>query len=248
MLRFNFLVLLLLLLPSCANKVRDVSFFSKQLVFQFTVAGKLALNSENVCYYIIINAPAAAGTSLDPGTNGPRVNGPSLNASPLFLEGRLPFTGKIAGDIDSKWTDFYYLVGNPTGKGVMGRGRHLSNGSPEITQRNYPDSLWRKIDDSSFEVRIQFADLTSATATPKNLIFHMATSDNPDTGQGYVFDWWRSNIPFSIPVDNRSPFEDRDQNPQLILRQIPGKPLPQLPAGVNANDVNISAYRYQIIG
>jgi hypothetical protein len=32
-----------------------------------------------------------------------------------------------------------------------------------------------------------------------------------------------------------------------VMRQIPGKIIPQLPPGVNAADVNISAYRYQII-
>jgi hypothetical protein len=263
--RLLFPLLFCLLLTGCANKVvRGNQAFNKRVLFQFTVQGRLALNNPNVTYYIVLNAPSGRPDStIDPTLEGPRVNGVSLNNGAEFLLGRLPFVGLLPGDIESKWTDFYYLQGSASGTGVMGRGR-LVNGVPEILVRNYPNSLWRVLNDSSFEVQILFSDLTSAvaaadaatpgavTATPPppplNFTANLATGDNIEVGgQGFLFDRWRANVPFAIRTDVGTPFEDLDPDTQLVMRQIPGKIIPQLPPGVNAADVNISAYRYQII-
>lgn len=242
---------LLLLLSGCANKVRDIAGFNKRIVFQFTVQGKLALNNENITYYIVINAPSGQKDQvLDPATNGPRINGPSLNDLPQFLAGRLPFIGLLPGDVPSQWTDFYYLQGTADGKGAMGRGRlNPISRAPEIIQRNYPiDNLWRKLSDSTFEVQILFNDLTSASDTPANFVFNLATGDSIDTGQGFLYDYWRANIPFAVRTGIlNSVVEDLDPNPQIILRPIPGRPLPQLPPGVNQADVNIISYKYRIV-
>ncbi|PIQ26690.1 hypothetical protein COW36_00975 [bacterium (Candidatus Blackallbacteria) CG17_big_fil_post_rev_8_21_14_2_50_48_46] len=248
---FSSLFIFSLLLNGCANKVRDIANFNKRVVFQFFVQGKLALNNENVTYYILINAPSGKkDVPLNPSTNGPRVNAPSLNDGPQFLAGRLPFIGQLPGDIASEWTDFYYLQGTADGQGTMGRGRfNNATKAPEIIQRNYPiNNLWSKKTDSSFEVQILVNDLTSGTDTPGNLVFNLATSDSIDTGQGYVYDYWRSNIPFSVQTKTiNSQIQDQDPNGQIIMRQIPGKPLPQLPIGVNQADVNIVSYNYRII-
>lgn len=242
-------VLFFLLLSGCARKVRDTQALSKQVVFRYSVIGNLATHNENITYYIILNAPQnRTGQDLDPATEGPRINGASLDLGSAFLEGRLPFTGLLPGDIRSQWTDFYYLKGTPDGKGSMGHGRKLTDGRPEIAEQNYPESLWRKLSNSTFEVQIQFRDLTSGAAAPKNFTVNLATSDNLNSGNGFVFDHWRSNIPFSIRTDERSQIEDRDQTPNLIMRQIPLKPLPQLPAGVNQDDVNILSFQFQIRG
>jgi hypothetical protein len=244
-------MLCLLFLSGCANKVRDVAGFNKRIVFQFSVQGQLALNNENVTYYIVLNAPTGRKDQpLDPATEGPRVNGPSLNDLPQFLAGRLPFIGLLPGDVDSRWTDFYYLQGTADGKGAMGRGRlNPLTRVPEIIQRNYPiDNLWRKVSDSTFEVQILLSDLSGGSEAPANFVVNLASSDSIDNGQGYLYDYWRSNIPFAVRTGTlNSLIEDRDPNPQIIMRLIPGKPIPQLPLGINQADVNIISYNYRII-
>lgn len=254
MLRHLLLFVLLVsaaLLSGCAKKIRDIAGFNKRVVFQFTVQGKLALDNENITYYIVINAPSGRKDQpLDPATSGPRINAPSLNDLPQFLAGRLPFIGALPGDVDSQWTDFYYLQGTADGKGAMGRGRwNPISRAPEIVQRNYPiDNLWRKLSESSFEVQILFSDLTSASDAPANFVFNLASSDSIDTGQGFLYDYWRANIPFAVRTGTvNSQVEDLDPNPQIILRPIPGRPLPQLPPGVNPADVNILSYKYRIV-
>jgi hypothetical protein len=246
--------LLLFLLVGCANKVtRGTASFQKQIVFEFTVRGNLALSNPNVTYYIGINAPAdKKDLEIDPASLGPRMNGPALNFGPQILTGRVPFTGLIPGDVESKWTNFYYLKGSSDGKGTVGFGRLSSdNTTPEIIQRNYPiNNLWRVKSPSTFEVQIRLADLACGTENvPKNLVFNLATGDNIDEGgQGFVYDYWRNNLPFAIQTTEiNSPRQDQDTNTQLIMRQIPGKPLPQLPPGVNPDDVNILSYTYRII-
>lgn len=237
----------------CANKVtRGVAATQKQVVFEFSVKGKLALTNPNVTYYIVIYAPAdKKGQDIVPATDGPRFNGPALNFGPQVLDGRLPFIGLLPGDQTSKWTDFYYLKGSTDGKGTMGRGKLNAGQKPEIVQANYPlNTLWRVKSESTFEVQIRLADLTSGIDNaPNNLVFHLGTSDNIDEGgQGYVFDYWRNNIPFLIQTNNfNSPIQDRDETAQLVMRQIQGKPLPQLPPGVTNNDVDILSYSYRII-
>jgi hypothetical protein len=246
-------ILVLFLFFGCANKVtRGVAATQKQIVFEFTVKGKLALNNPNVTYYIAIYAPAdKKGQVLNASTEGPRFNGPALNFGPQVLDGRLPFIGLLPGDQESKWTDFYYLKGSGDGQGTMGRGKLNAGKQPEIVQPNYPfNNLWRIKSPSTFEVQIRLADLTSGIENaPNNLVFQIGTGDNiSEGGQGFVFDYWRTNLPFAIQTTQfNSPIQDRDETAQLIMRQIPGKPLPQLPAGVTANDVDILSYSYRII-
>jgi len=237
----------------CANKVtRGVAATQKQVVFEFSVKGKLALNNPNVTYYIAVYAPSdKKGQDIDASINGPRFNGPALNFGPQVLDGRLPFIGLLPGDQTSLWTDFYYLKGSVDGQGIMGRGKLNAGQKPEIVQANYPfNTLWRVKSPSTFEVQIRLADLTSGIENaPNNLVFQIGTGDNIDEGgQGFVFDYWRNNLPFAIKTTQfNNPIQDRDETAQLALRQIPGKPLPQLPAGVTQNDVDILSYSYRII-
>lgn len=248
MLKLFLSLTLLLGTVSCARTVRDPSALAKQLVFDFSVAGKLALNNERITYYIILNAPSEANAEIDPGTRGPRVNGPSLNDTPDFLAGRLPFVGALPGDINSEWTDFFYITGTPDGKGTVGQGKLLEGAVPQIIERNYADNNWNKISDSTLQIRILFSSLSSRASVPKNFTVNLASGDSLDFGQGFVYDWWRSNIPFSVETDTiNSEVEDIDPNPELVMRLIPGKPLPTLPAGVNPADVNITSYKYKIV-
>jgi len=253
-LRLTYLLLALVLLlgstiSGCARTVRDLSALSRRIVFQFSVQGEFPLNNPNITYYIVLNAPEEAGRTLDPATEGPRINGTSLNDPPTFLLGRLPFTGLLPGDVESRWTHFYYFRGSSNGQGVVGRGVRRTDGTPEIVQPNYAEALWRKVSPSTIEIQILFSDLFSGSDSfPNNVVIHLASSDNIDTGQGFVYDWWRSNIPFAVDtVANNTPIEDQDPNPEIIMRQVPGKPFPQLPPGVDPNAVNIISYQYRVL-
>jgi hypothetical protein len=252
-LKWRFLALAILVfslsIAGCARTVRDLSALSRRIVLQFSVQGQLALNNPNVTYYVVLNAPPEPGRTLDPATEGPRINGTSLNDPPTFLIGRLPFTGLLPGDLPSQWTHFYYLQGSPDGQGVVGRGIRRSDGTPEVIQQNYPQALWSKPSQSTVEIQILFSDLFAGSESfPENVVVHLASSDSIDTGQGYVYDWWRANIPFEVrTAANNTPIQDEDPNPELIMRQIPGKPFPQLPPGVNPADVNIFSYQFRVI-
>lgn len=247
-----FLLALLLIVSGCARTVaRSGLEPSIRLVFQFSVQGRLALNRQDVTYYIVINAPdGQKDQTIDPATQGPRVNGPSLNFTPDVLQGRLPFMGLIQGDVTSVWTDFYFITSDGT-RPVIGRGRRIENGTPEgvpeIILRNYPEALWRKINDQTLEVQIVLNDLFDIKAMPRNIVVNLASSDSIDTGQGFVYDYWRSNIPFAVRTEiNPTIFRETDTNSQLIMRPIPNKQLPQLPQGVAEGDVNITSYEYRV--
>ncbi|HEY9842872.1 MAG: hypothetical protein ACAI44_00635 [Candidatus Sericytochromatia bacterium] len=220
---------------------------STRVIFKFSVQGKLALNNPNVTYYIVINAPDdQPKQTLDPATQGPRINGPSLDFPPSIIQGRLPFIGLLPGDVESKWTDFYFLSG-----GTLGSGIRRPDGTPEIVQRNIPQSLWKLIDDSTVEIQLDFKDIfadQTLANIPANIVVNLATSDNIDNGQGFVYDHWRANLPFQIlTAPNNTPQRDTDTNNQLIMRQIPGKVLPQLPQGVDGTAVNIVSYEYRVV-
>ncbi|PKL79617.1 MAG: hypothetical protein CVV27_01555 [Candidatus Melainabacteria bacterium HGW-Melainabacteria-1] len=252
----GFFLLSLMLITGCArnsclgNSEACRNQRDTRIVFQFSVQGRLALNREDVTYYIVLNAPDdQKDVSLDPATQGPRINGTSLNDPPTFLNGRLPFTGLLPGDVESRWTDFYFLRGTADGRGAFGRGIRRADGTPEIVLQNYSEALWKKLSDSSVEIQIQLRDIFADPANiPRNVVVNLASSDSIDTGQGFLFDWWRSNIPFSIETAPRNTqIQDQDPNPQLIMRPVPGKFAPQLPNGVNPADVNILSYEYRVL-
>lgn len=243
-------------LTACARTAeRGLVSISRRIIMQFSVEGQLALNNDSVTYYIILNAPSEPGRTLDPATEGPRVNGPSLNDTPTNLLGRLPFIDLLPGDITSVWTHFYYLRGTPNGQGEVGRGIRREDGTPEIVERNYSSALWRKTSSSSVEIQMLFADLFPEISIgegkdnpfPNNITVNLASSDNIDTGQGFVFDYWRANLPFEIDtLPKNTPVEDIDANTEIIMRPIPGKNLPQLPPGINSSTVNIVRYEYRV--
>lgn len=223
-----------------------------RIIFQFTVQGKLALNREDVTYYIILNAPdGQPKVTLDPATQGPRVNGTSLNDPPTSLLGRLPFIGLLPGDVTSVWTDFYFLQGSADGRGAVGRGILRPDGTPEIVQRNYAVALWKTISESTVEIQMLYKDIfvdPDEDALPNNITVNLATSDSIDTGQGFLFDRWLSNVPFSIETPARNtPVRYEDTSTQLMMRPIPGKVIPTLPVGVNPADVNIISYEYKVL-
>ncbi len=252
----HLLLVLLLILGGCArkgiNRAGDVTK-TPRIIFQFSVAGTLPLNRSDITFYIVMNAPdGAKDQNIDVATQGPRINGPSLNDTNINLRGRLPFTGLLPGDVESVWTDFYFIQGSADGRGVVGRGVRLPDGTPEITVRNYAQAFWRSVSPNTFEIQMLYSDIfANAAEYPANIAVNLAASDNIDTGQGFVFDWWLSNIPFSITTaPNNTDITNRDPNNQLIMRPMPigaNKPQPQLPTGLNANDLNIVSYQYRII-
>lgn len=250
------LLILLLTLGGCAQKgINRAGGATKtpRIMFQFSVLGNIPLNRQDVTFYIVLNAPdGQTGQPIDAATKGPRINGPSLNQTPVTQEGRLPFTGLLPGDVVSEWTDFYFLQGSADGRGVVGRGVRRADGTPEIVQRNYAQAFWRVVSENTVEIQMLFSDIfTNPAEVPSNITVNLASSDSIDTGQGFVFDWWLSNIPFSISTTpNNTDISNRDPNPQLIMRPMPlgiGKQQPQLPAGVNQNDLNIVSYQYRVI-
>lgn len=248
------LLILLLTLGGCAQKgINRAGGATKtpRIMFQFSVLGNIQLNRQDVTYYIVLNAPdGQTGATLDAATQGPRINGPSLNDNPINLNGRLPFTGLLPGDVESQWTDFYFLQGSADGRGVVGRGVRRADGTPEIVQRNYAQAFWRSVSANTVEIQMLFSDIfTNPAEVPTNITVNLATSDNIDQpGQGYVFDWWLSNIPFSISTTpNNTDISNRDPNNQLIKRVINTKPFPTIPQGVNEADLNIVSYQYRVI-
>ncbi len=256
------IAVLLLLSTACARKVvRGNVQISKQIVFQFTVRGNLNLNRDDLTYYVILNAPDMATAeakdrkTIEPLTEGPRVNGVDINQTavgqtPTSLQGRLPFMGLIAGDAQSIWTDFYYIRGTADGNGSVGRGvKREADGVPEIVQPIYPVSQWRKVSTSSFELQIPFKDIfKDVTKIPNNISVNIGSSDSFDNGQGYVYDSWLNNQPFSIDLNKINTRDTiRDPNPNLIMRQIISRPIPQLPSGVDTGSVDFVQIEYRII-
>ena len=249
---FAMLIMVLSLGSSCARTVERNKVNSRRILFQFTVEGTLALSNPNVTYYIVVNAPKTPNVPIDEATQGPRVNGANVNLPNSALEGRLPFTNPPLGaDVESIWTHFYFIQGTADGKGTIGLGRKLDNGSIEIVQRNYADALWSQTSPSSLQVQLLFSDLgytDPATEAPSNLTFNLATSDNFETGFGFVFDWWKGNLPFAVnTAATGTPISDNDITPNLVMRLIPGKPQPTLPTGVQASQVNLIGYEYRVL-
>ena len=54
-----------------------------------------------------------------------------------------------------------------------------------------------------------------------------------------IFDSWRNNTPFEIDLETFSPQTITDVTPSLVMRQVIGRPIPQLPAGVSGDSVNL---------
>lgn len=228
--------------PGCAAA-------TPRIIFQFSTQAAMALSNPNVTYYIVLNAPDTKDLTVDPATNGPRINGPSLDFPATALQGRLPFIGLLPGDIASVWTDFYYIQGSTTGTPVVRRGE-LVNGVPQINQINIPSTLWRRLNnDTTFELQLLLTDfLKDATnLKPRNIAVNLAVSDNIDTGQGLVYDTWLANLPFSISTDlSTTPNKQQDLNNQLNIRQIPGRPPTTLPTGIDPGSLNIVGYEYTV--
>ncbi len=250
--RWAILILILLFASGCARTVERNKVNSRRILFQFSVEGSLALNNPNITYYIVINAPKTPNVAVDAATQGPRINGANVNFPNSALEGRLPFTNPPLGaDVESIWTHFYFIQGTADGKGTIGLGRKLENGGVEIVQRNYADALWSQTSQSSLEIQLLLSDLgykDPATEAPNNLTFNLASSDNFDTGFGFVFDWWKGNLPFAVnTAATGTPISDLDITPNLVMRLIPGKPQPVLPTGVQVSQVNLVGYEYRVL-
>lgn len=244
--------ILLIVATGCARTVERNKVNSRRVLFQFSVQGNLALSNPNVTYYIVINAPKTPTVSVDAATQGPRINGSNVNFPNSALEGRLPFTNPPLGaDVESIWTHFYFIQGSADGKGTIGLAHKLDNGSIEIVQRNYADALWSQLSPSTLQIQLLLSDLgytDPATEAPANLTFNLASSDNFETGYGFVFDWWKGNLPFAVnTAATGTPISDTDITPNLVLRQIPGKPIPTLPTGVQVSQVNIIGYEYRVL-
>lgn len=254
---------LLLLSLGCANKVDRLSASGRELLFQFTVRGKLALNNPNVTYYVVFYAPnTQAGTTLNETLTGPRVNGPNFNLSTNDLAGRLPFTGILPGDIVSRWTHFFYIQGSSTGTPQVGYGQTTDDQATnqvttlaQIVQPNYPASFWSKLSDSTFQLRIPLQEIGLTDENmPNNIPTNLAVSQNltsANVGEGYVYDYWLNNTPFSISTEaNNSPFVQPDNTPNIAFdptEQLINRNPPALPLNVNAADLDFIEYQYRVL-
>lgn len=254
---------LLLLTLSCANKVDRLSAGGRELLFQFTVRGTLALNNPNVTYYVVFYAPnTQAGTTLNETLTGPRVNGPNFNLSTNDLAGRLPFTGILPGDIVSRWTHFFYIQGSTTGTPQVGYGQTSDDQATnqvttlaQIVQPNYPATFWSKLSDSTFQLRIPLQEIGLTDENmPNNIPANLAVSQNltsANVGNGYVYDYWLNNTPFSISTEaNNSPFVQPDNTPNIAfdpLEQLINRNPPALPLNVNTADLDFIEYQYRVL-
>lgn len=243
-------VLVLSLSANCAKTVTNPNQ-NVVLRFIFKVKGTLAIRND-ITYYFVINAPATNTAVFDP-TIGPRINAPDLTKGSTFLEGRLPFTGRVAGDLESFWTDFFYLTGSD-GKIVIGRGRKDTTGNPVIYERNYisPNTIplynqSNRINGYQIEFFLSSLDgLTNPNTTPRSITANLAVSESIDNGNGNVFDSWKNNTPFSIDITSESQDTQVDTTPNLVLRRLPLRPIPQIPVGVVEDDLNITEYIVRI--
>ena len=234
---------------SCAKTVSNPNQ-NKVLQFSFQVKGTLAIR-EDITYYFVINAPRADNDALTLDPNiGPRMNAPDLTKGSSFLEGRLPFIGKIQGDIDSRWTDFFYLTG-VNGVPTVGRGRIDTTGNPVIYDRNYINQNTKFLPSTSgrndtFQIEFFLSNLNSGQSNTNTINANLGVSENIDSGTGNVYESWRNNTPFSIDVKSNSPSTQEDTNASIVLRRLPLRPDPQLPLGLNPDDVNIVKYNARV--
>ena len=254
---------LLLAQVGCANKVERLSSGGRELLFQFTVRGTLALNNPNVSYYVVFYAPTtSAGTTINETLTGPRINGPNVNLSTQDLAGRLPFTGQLPGDIISQWTHFFYIQGSTTGTPQVGYGQTTDDQAAEqvttlaqIVQPNYPATFWSKLSDSTLQLRIPLQEIgLTEDNMPNNIPTNLAVSQNLTTagvGNGYVYDYWLNNTPFSISTEaNNSPFVQPDNTPNIAFdptEQLINRNPPALPLNVNQADLDIIEYQYRVL-
>ena len=233
---------------SCARTVSNPNQ-NKVLQFSFQVKGKIAIRSD-ITYYFVLYAPKADNDALtlDPAI-GPRMNAPDLTKGSSFLEGRLPFIGKIQGDLDSKWTDFFFLTGvngNPT----VGRGRIDSSGNPVIDNRNYVNQNTRFLTsqngkNDTYQIEFFLSSLNGGQSNTNTINAILGVSESIDTGTGNIFDSWKNNVPFSIDVKSTSP-ATQDDTLDLVLRRLPLRAIPQIPLGLNPDDINIVKFNSRV--
>ncbi len=262
----RFLLILLLFAAhfGCANKVIRGPQPGRELVFDFTVRGRLALDNPDITYYVILNAPTdKAGVDINPTLEGPYVNGPNTLFSNTDLVGRLPFTGLQLGDVRSIWTHFFYIQGAAGGTPEVGYGQNndtqpgeLGNVDVSIVQPNYPANLWERRSESTFRLRIPLQELgLTSENSPNNIPVNLAVSQNltDNRGFGIVYDNLLSNTPTSLllTVPNNSPFDQLDNTQGIALnagRILPNRPLvTTLPSGVNDAAVDIIKYEYTLL-
>ncbi len=243
----------LLILSLGSNCAKTVTNPNQNVVLRFTfkVKGTLAIR-DDITYYFVMNAPATSSTSTFDSTIGPRINAPDLTKGSTFLEGRLPFTGRIQGDLESFWTDFFYLTGS-NGKIVIGRGRKDSTGNPVIYDRNYispntiPLSQNNKVNGYQIEFFLTSLNgLKDTKTSPTKITANLAVSESIDDGQGNVYEDWKNNTPFEIDLTSESQNTQVDTRSDLVLRRLPLRPIPTVPIGINPDDINITEYNVRI--
>ncbi len=236
---------------SCARTVSNPNQ-NKVLQFSFKVKGTLAIRPD-ITYYLVLYAPKAdnATLTLDPNI-GPRMNGPdiTINNGSNFLEGRLPFIGKIQGDLDSKWTDFFFLT-SVNGVASVGRGRIDANGKPIIDTRNYVNQNTKFLQsvagkNDTYQIEFFLNSLNNAQSNTKTINGILGVSESIDSGLGNVYDSWKNNIPFVIDVVSQSPATQDDLNPSLVLRRLPNRPILEVPLGINPDDINIERFNSRV--
>lgn len=238
---------------SCAKTVTNPNQ-NTVLRFTFKVKGTLAIR-EDITYYFVMYAPAndPNTTAIFDPTIGPRINSPDLAKGSSFLEGRLPFTGQLQGDLESKWTDFFYLTGS-NGRTVIGRGRKDATGNPVIYDRNYINQNTIPVTNSSGKIngyQIEFFlttlnGLSNPNTSPTSITANLGVSENIDSGNGNVYESWKNNTPFTIAVNSESQDTQVDITNDLVLRRLPLRPVPTIPLGLNADDINIVEYNTRV--
>lgn len=216
--------------PSQAGKGR------KALLFKIGVEGQFLASNPDVTYYVVFNSPTVPPSDQ---LVGPRFNGPDVRRTKDFIDGRLPFIYQLLNDLPSTWTDFYFFQGTPTGTGRVGRGT-LRDGLPVILDEDYSRNLWN-IGDAGKTLNLTiFLDQLSVNTNPSVIGVNLGVGDSINTGWGMIFDRWKNNVPFQLPISPTQQ-QDLDISPATLIN-VPTRPMTQLPPGATPADVNITKW------
>lgn len=248
-------VLTLALAQSCARTATS-PIKNKVLSFTLKVNGEMKFR-DDITYYIVLYAPKLDTNSVSFDTSiGPRINAPDLTRTTTFLEGRLPFMGALPSDRQSKWTDFFYITGDASGKPILGKGHFVSStssvfGTAIIDIKNINDSnnkTTTEIPPKGFSFQVPLEDLNNGQGTTSKIITaNVAVSDSIDNGQGAIFDRWQGNQPFQINLENPTEQNFIDNSNILNRVRLDARIYPDIPFGLNESSFNITSVSIRVI-
>lgn len=224
----------------CARTVTQ-KLDSKLVRIKFKVNGQIK-SSPDLTYYVVFYAPKVdnAEGSFDT-SKGPRINGADIKLGGTSVyEGRVPFTGQFPSDIQSDWTDFFYITGGIDSKLKVGKGIKDASYRISISTKDYINYNTMKIGDNTFQLEFNLSDLNNSQALKlKNISCNIGVSNSIENGNGSVFDYWVGNAPFLINLEQNNSFTLVKTQAPIMKKNI-DLPDPILPSGISLDDVNIT--------